>query len=83
MTTERCDQHYVRFDNSTPAQKVVCHESGHAVGLTHGSDADSGYYPDGSVDDADDSLACLQTPVSVFQTAKIGPHNTSEVNGTY
>lgn len=36
---EPCDQHYVLFDVFI-SRNVACHESGHAVGLTHGSAAD-------------------------------------------
>jgi hypothetical protein len=37
--TRECDQTYVRFDSHTPIAYAICHETGHAVGLTHGAQA--------------------------------------------
>jgi hypothetical protein len=36
-----CDQHYVFFATGTPAANLICHETGHALGLTHGSNSTS------------------------------------------
>lgn len=36
----KCDQQVVRFAEGTLVLKTACHESGHAVGLTHGENAD-------------------------------------------
>ena len=69
-----CDQHYVAFESDTPSSALVCHESGHTVGLTHGS----GAYPAQDNDDSD--LGCLVTPVSY---TLLGSHNEGQINATY
>jgi hypothetical protein len=76
--THECDQHYVRFDDdiSWPGRNIICHESGHAVGLTHGEDADP------EVDNEDDALGCMQTPVPITDD-ELGTHNVDMINGTY
>ncbi len=33
------DQHYAKFNTSSPSYALACHETGHTVGLTHGADA--------------------------------------------
>lgn len=70
----KCDQHYVAFLSDTPSTALICHESGHAVGLTHGSDA----YPARS--DTSSTLGCLRNPVS---PTTLGSHNEGEINATY
>lgn len=35
-----CDQQYVNFRSPNATRALACHETGHAVGLTHGEDAD-------------------------------------------
>jgi hypothetical protein len=37
--TNECDQQYARFASHTPDTYTICHETGHAVGLTHGAQA--------------------------------------------
>ena len=72
----KCDQHYVAFYNDFWAQTVTCHETGHAVGLTHGEDASP------AVSSTDPSLACMRTyPHS--NAPGLGSHNAGQINGTY
>lgn len=73
----RCDQHYNAFDTDTPTPDVACHESGHAVGLTHGQDANP------AVSNQDNLLGCLQTPIPLTNTGQLGSHNSGQINGTY
>lgn len=73
----KCDKQYVRFLNTiTVAQKLACHETGHAVGLTHGNDA----YPRWSTTDA--RLHCMVTPYN-YADDLLGPMNIAEINATY
>ncbi|MEU6712135.1 hypothetical protein ABZ897_11720 [Nonomuraea sp. NPDC046802] len=69
-----CDQHYVRFRSSTPAKSTVCHETGHAVGLTHGKNA---YRP---LDNTDSRMGCMTTPSS---SEHLGAQNVDMINATY
>jgi hypothetical protein len=43
VNNDRCDQHYVYFRLGLPGLPVVCHETGHAIGLKHGYDSSTGY----------------------------------------
>lgn len=70
-----CDQEYVRTIAGNPSHALICHESGHAVGLTHGSNADP------PINSSDPSLACMRTPLTSDTT--LGAHNVSEINATY
>lgn len=70
----RCDQHYAAFRYSTPSKEIVCHETGHTMGLTHGQQADP------RISNTDSSLACMQTPVPTYV---LGGHNTNLINQTY
>jgi hypothetical protein len=76
VDTVRCDQHYVRTIAGNPSHAVICHETGHSVGLTHGSDA----YPR-VASDSTTSLGCMRTPLTSDTT--LGAHNVSEINATY
>ena len=79
-TTEKCDQHFVRFNYESIApstQFVACHETGHAVGLTHGQNA----YPKFANSDA--RLECLRTPYVGSYYAKLGPMNIANINAVY
>jgi len=69
-----CDQHYAAFQSASPTWPLACHETGHAVGLTHGQDASP------RVSNGDNGLACLTTPV---ETHLLGSHNTGQINGAY
>ncbi len=70
----KCDQHYVRFASSNPPASTTCHETGHAVGLTHGQNASPRLRQD------DSRLACMVTPSAV---ASLGAHNKSMINSAY
>jgi hypothetical protein len=72
----RCDQYYVRFRTGWVDSENACHESGHAVGLMHGSNA----YPRVADDNA--YLFCMETPNSGNRPT-LGSHNTKEINETY
>jgi hypothetical protein len=73
-----CDQAYIRFtaDPFYEHRALTCHETGHAVGLTHGADA----FPALAGDDP--SLGCLGTPYDVNRYV-LGPNNVAEINATY
>lgn len=73
VSSTECDQHYVAFDTSSPGSALVCHETGHAVGLTHGDQA----YPAQSVTNPD--LGCMgQSAVTT-----LGTYNQVQINATY
>jgi hypothetical protein len=74
VTSTKCDQHYNAFRSSSPGRAISCHETGHAVGLTHGANASP------SISQTDPSLACMQTPTP---TGDLGAHNTNLINATY
>ncbi|MCS7008071.1 MAG: hypothetical protein NZL88_11010, partial [Gaiellaceae bacterium] len=75
ISSTRCDQHYVVFGSDFWAQTVTCHETGHAVGLTHGEQAAP------PLSNTDPSLACMVSAGS--NVLGLGAHNRSEVNGAY
>lgn len=73
VSSIECDQHYVAFDNSSPQAPLVCHETGHAVGLTHGDQA----YPTQPVTNTD--LGCMGQSV----VTTLGSYNQGQINATY
>lgn len=75
VSSTKCDQHYVAFESASPATPLTCHETGHAVGLTHGADASP------ALSNTDSSLACMKKPNST--TSDLGTHNTNMINATY
>jgi hypothetical protein len=77
VSATKCDQHYNAYNNATPFPEVVCHESGHAVGLTHGQEADP------RVSNTDSALGCMQMPPPGTNTGQLGSHNRGQINGTY
>jgi len=77
VTDTRCDQHYNAYRSDTPGRGLACHESGHAVGLTHGSDASP------KVSNGENSLGCSQEPVPATNTGQLGGHNRALIDGTY
>jgi hypothetical protein len=70
-----CDQFYAAFRNQ-PSVALACHETGHTVGLTHGSDA----YP--QVPDDHYDLRCLRDPL-ISTDPYVGPHNVDQIDDTY
>lgn len=75
ISSTRCDQHYVVFYSNFWARTVTCHETGHAVGLTHGQQAAP------AISNTDPSLACMVSGGS--NALGLGTHNRSEINGAY
>jgi hypothetical protein len=71
----KCDQHFVKFEFN-PSVALACHETGHAVGLTHGDDADP------QVSNQHYELRCMRTPVPEHDPY-VGPHNVERVNSVY
>ncbi|MEU9133065.1 hypothetical protein AB0D08_34035 [Kitasatospora sp. NPDC048540] len=74
----KCDQHYVRFNSSAaevgPINKSdVCHETGHAVGLTHGNNASP------AVGKNDKIVGCMTDDDNYF----LGANNRTNINATY
>lgn len=65
-TAYACDQQYVRFDpDHSGTENAACHETGHAVGLTHAEDA----YPVLSeTDQRLDSVACGHRRTKIGRT---------------
>lgn len=76
VNSEICDQQYVAFLSDNPPAALVCHESGHAVGLTHGFEAAP------RLSNEDVSLACLRRPVPL-EISFLGAHNVHEINLAY
>lgn len=75
--TDECDQHYVVFDeDDVLTNRVVCHETGHAVGLTHGEDA----YPEQN--DISRVLGCMVTGAT-DRDQTLGAHNFDQIKATY
>lgn len=53
----KCDQQYVRIrGNGHYTDALTCHETGHAIGLLHGSESRP------ELSDGDDRLGCMTTP---------------------
>jgi hypothetical protein len=80
--TDRCDQEYVWLDTDDPDftpifDGVVCHETGHAVGLTHGDQADPEQDPDSPY-----LMGCM-AETGVNNTTGLGGHNVDQINGIY
>ena len=69
-----CDQHYIAFRSSSPDPGLACHETGHAVGLTHGSNASP------VLSNTDTRLGCMTTPVL---NRWLGSNNAEGINATY
>ena len=75
VNSTKCDQHYVAFDAATPPSSTACHEAGHAIGLTHGSEASP------SQNLTSSSLGCMKTPTD--GTATLPSSVTDQINSTY
>lgn len=74
LVPTRCDQHYVSFEYN-PGINLACHETGHAVGLTHGAGASP------AVSNSAESLRCMRTPLTTDRW--LGSHNADQINATY
>lgn len=74
VDSRKCDQHYVRFVDSSPSRQLACHETGHAVGLTHPTEAD----PASTASDS--RYYCMMNDAS---NSYLGDHNVYEINRTY
>ncbi|MCU0299009.1 MAG: hypothetical protein MUF33_10900 [Candidatus Nanopelagicales bacterium] len=70
-----CDQQYVRIrGNGVYDRPVVCHETGHAVGLLHGQNSSP------VTSNSDPDLGCMTTPVS---TSLLGQNQINRINSMY
>lgn len=77
-STYECDQSYIRVRGAgVYSKKIACHESGHAVGLTHGTEA----YPVTS--NSSSILGCMRTPIESMTTADLGSNQVSNINSVY
>jgi hypothetical protein len=76
-SSTQCDQEYIRFRAASYVDdELACHETGHAVGLTHGADAGP------SESNTASELGCMETPDYGSRTT-FGSHNIDEINNTY
>jgi hypothetical protein len=79
--TWECDQQYVRIRGGTGNSGtyrnsgLICHETGHAVGLVHGVHANP------PVGNENDGLGCMQTPVNSGE--RLGSNNRENINSVY
>lgn len=75
--TYACDQSIVRIEGYGKYLNdgLVCHETGHSVGLTHGSEAYVRYA------DNNPALGCMQTPV--WTGTKLGSNQITNINKVY
>ena len=73
----KCDQHYVRIipTRVSSTASTPCHETGHAVGLTHGSNASPTQLDDNT------NFECLRVQGTAITT--LGAHNYAQINGEY
>lgn len=73
----RCDQFYVSFGNDywSHQPRVVCHETGHGLGFTHGQ------YASPSKANGDNSLECMSSASNAPYV--VGPHMLPQINTTY
>ncbi|GDY70125.1 hypothetical protein [Streptomyces avermitilis] len=76
VSDTKCDQHYVEFDDTDPTMNEICHETGHAVGLTHGAQASPPQDQRAAV------LGCMRAYAN-SSYRDLGSHNTSMINGAY
>ena len=75
-----CDQHYVKLEGSGQYfqnPKVTCHETGHAVGLTHGNVASPVLALNAP------SLGCLRAPLAAITSNAPGSANVTQINQVY
>jgi len=75
-TAFECDQGYVRIQGGGYySAGLSCHETGHAVGLTHGHNAEP------YVSQTDSRLGCMKTPVGT--STGLGTNNKDNINFWY
>lgn len=71
-----CDQQYIRIrGNGYYTYALVCHETGHAVGLQHGDRSSP------RLSRTDSRLGCMRTPASGHND--LGANNRENINATY
>ncbi|GLF97170.1 hypothetical protein [Streptomyces yaizuensis] len=75
VTSSKCDQAYIRIRPGNYSYGISCHETGHAVGLTHGAQAAP------RLRQNDSRLGCMQTPVP--SGAGLGANNRDNINAAY
>ncbi|MEH0634537.1 MULTISPECIES: hypothetical protein [Streptomyces] len=78
VTSRKCDQHHILINSDhSEMGKLnkwhVCHETGHAVGLTHGTEANPRKLL------RDPALGCM----SYDPTYRLGANNRDNINSTY
>ena len=72
-----CDQAYINFVNRfTVSTALACHETGHAVGLTHGQDASP------RTDNRANVMYCMETPINNNRDI-LGCNNVGNINIVY
>ena len=72
-----CDQAYVNLLNrNTVTRALACHETGHTVGLTHGSNASPVTRDDAQV------MYCMETPIDNNRDI-LGANNVGNINLIY
>jgi len=74
-SSQTCDQHYVRIRPGWYTHEVSCHETGHAVGLTHPTEAN----PPSAADDVEYSCMRNNSPAG----STLGLHNRQQINAQY
>jgi hypothetical protein len=71
-----CDQQYIRIRGGGHyGYGLVCHETGHAVGLQHGD------WSSPQLSKTDSRLGCMKTPV--YNDDTLGANNRENINATY
>lgn len=70
-----CDQNYVAFRSATPGTDIACHETGHAMGLTHGQQAAP------AQSNLEPSFRCMRNFVAGDDF--VGPYNQQQINSKY
>ena len=71
-----CDQQYIRIEGAGEyTHGLTCHETGHAVGLTHGSEANP------TKSNSNTGLDCMMNPVPV--TKHLGSNSIGNINNVY
>lgn len=77
VSATSCDTHFVAFSSTAPSANVICHETGHALGLLHGVESAPAFWND------DSRLGCLVAPVPAGSSLALGGQNAGIINATY